>query len=118
MSVHALAPVRLDELERGEQIIPAGMTALAPSVLADEVTAGDARTLKAITANAPLVLPRLRTLDPVPVYLATDATGTTWWGGYGPPTTTMTGAEPGDYYIDYTDGEVYRLVADDYGEIA
>lgn len=74
--------------------------------------------LVAVAVGEPVELPALRTLDPVPVYLATTGDGTTWWGGYGPPTSTLPGAEPGDYYVDYDTGETYRLVADYFGEVA
>ena len=38
----------------------------------------------------------------------TGAAGTKWWNGAGPPGT-ITGAVPGDYYLDTTAGDVYVL---------
>lgn len=110
-------PTVLAEIAAGEIVELDAVHVDEPRALAD-VTAGDPVSLVALHGGTGTPLDSVRALDPVPVWVLTDLSGTVWWGGYGPPSTTLPGVEPGDYYIDYTSGDVYRLIADDYGEAA
>ena len=39
----------------------------------------------------------------------TGPRGATWFNGAGPPPTPISGALPGDYYLDTTSGDIYLV---------